>query len=386
MVEGRDSLMLQSLVFVRRIVAAFVLMYVVTGVASAQQAQPIDSRTADQMYKSIQVLKGTPAAELILAMHYFRAALGVTCEYCHVEGNFPSDVKKPKEVARQMISMVFDINKNTFQGRQVVTCYTCHRGHVQPIGVPVYPLDEQMPEAPPPALPSVDQILAKYVQALGGEQAIRKVTSRVITATQYIPTGPGGTVPVPAQSEFYQKAPNLVLNVYRTPTYSISDGFDGTTKWAQDATGRVSEALKIDQVRARRSASLYESADLKQQYSRMTVSGVERVNDRDTYVVVANPPDDRPERLYFDRDTGLLLRKLTFLPTPIGDIPCEVNYDDYRDAGKGVKVPFMIRMIPANPRVEMGVIATVRVQKVEENLAIEDSKFAKPAPRPAPPR
>ena len=193
--------MLQSLVFVRRIVAAFVLMYVVTGVASAQQAQPIDSRTADQMYKSIQVLKGTPAAELILAMHYFRAALGVTCEYCHVEGNFPSDVKKPKEVARQMISMVFDINKNTFQGRQVVTCYTCHRGHVQPIGVPVYPLDEQMPEAPPPALPSVDQILAKYVQALGGEQAIRKVTSRVITATQYIPTGPGGTVPVPAQSE-----------------------------------------------------------------------------------------------------------------------------------------------------------------------------------------
>ena len=63
-----------------------------------------------------------------------------------------------------------------------------------------------------------------------------------------------------------------------------------------------------------------------------------------------------------------------------------MNYDDYRDAGKGVKVPFMIRMIPANPRVEMGVIATVRVQKVEENVAIEDGKFAKPAPRPAPPR
>jgi hypothetical protein len=177
-----------------------------------------------------------------------------------------------------------------------------------------------------------------------------------------------------------------VLNVYRTPTYSISDGFDGTLKWAQDATGRVSEALKIDQARARRSANFYESADLKQQYSRMTVSGVERVNDRETYVVVGYPPNDRPERLCFDRDTGLLLRKLTFLPTPTGDIPCEVTYDDYRDAGKGVKVPFMIRMIPANPRVEMGVIATVRVQKVEENVAIEDGKFAKPAPRPAPPR
>ena len=103
-------------------------------------------------------------------------------------------------------------------------------------------------------------------------------------------------MPVPAQSEQYQKAPNLVLNVYRTPTYSISDGFDGTLKWAQDATGRVSEALKIDQVRARRSANFYESADLKQQYSRMTVSGVERVNDRETDLVVAYPAADRPER------------------------------------------------------------------------------------------
>jgi hypothetical protein len=376
--------MLHVFVFMRRIIAAVVLVYLGTLVASAQaQTQPIESRTAEQVYKSIQALRGTPATELILAMHYIRGALGVDCEYCHDSRDRSSDVKKPKQIARQMISMVFEINKNTFQGRQVVTCYTCHRGHVQPIGVPLYPLEEPKPEVPPPALPSADQILENYVRALGGEQAIRKVTSRVITATQYVPTGPGGTIPVPAQTEQYQKAPNLVLNVYHTPTYSISDGFDGTTKWAQDAAGRVSEALKIDQGRARRSARFYESVDLKQQYSKMTVSGVERVQNRDAYLVVAYPPDDVPERLYFDRDTGLLLRKVTFLPTPIGDIPFEVNYEDYRDAGKGVKLPFVLRMIPATPRVEMGVSSTVRIQKVEENVPIEDGKFAKPASKGA---
>jgi hypothetical protein len=376
--------MLQVFVFMRRIGAAVVLAYVVTLVASAQvPTQPVESRTAEQVYKSIQVLNGTPATELILAMHYIRAALGVDCEYCHDARDRSSDVKKPKQIARQMISMVFGINKNTFQGRQVVTCYTCHRGHAQPVGVPVYPLEEPKPEAPPPALPSADQILANYVRALGGEQAIRKVTSRVITATQYVPTGPGGTIPVPAQTEQYQKAPNLVLNVYHTPTYSISDGFDGTTKWAQDAAGRVSEALKIDQGRARRGAHFYESVDLKQEYTKLTVSGVERVQNRDAYLVVAYPPDDVPERLYFDRDTGLLLRKVSVLPTPIGDIPFEVDYEDYRDAGKGVKLPFVIRMIPATPRVEMGVSSTVRIQKVEENVPIEDGKFAKPASKGA---
>lgn len=253
----------------------------------------------------VQEYQGTPryaATELILAMHYIKGALGVDCEYCHEAGNGASDAKKPKLIARQMITMVLHINKNRFQGRQVVTCYTCHRGSPQPTNLPVYPLYEPKPERAPIALPSADQILANYVRALGGEQAIRKVTTRVVTATQYIPTGPGGTVPVPAQLQQYQKAPNLVLNVYHTPTPTILEGFDGTTKWAQDANGRVTKALTMDQRRARRSANLYESLDLKQAYSKLTVTGIERVRDRDAYLLVAEPAGDTAERLYFDRE------------------------------------------------------------------------------------
>ena len=72
---------------------------------------------------------------------------------------------------------------------------------------------------------------------------IRKVTSRVITGTQFIPTGPGGTVPTPAAVERYQKAPNLAVTMYRAPAYAISQGFDGTTAWSQDQAGRVTEPI-----------------------------------------------------------------------------------------------------------------------------------------------
>lgn len=365
-------------VSMRRIGVFFGCAYLIVLAASVQAQNPLEGRSAEQAYKNIQVLQGTPATELILAMHFIRSALGVDCEFCHEQPDRASDAKKPKQTARQMMTMMFDINKNMFQGRQVVTCYTCHRGSTHPIGVPELPLDEPKPEMPPPALPSADQILANYVRALGGEQAIRKVTSRVITATQFIPTGPGGTIPVPAQTEQYQKAPNLVLNVYRTPTYTISDGFDGTTKWAQDVLGRVNDAIKIDQGRARRSANFYENLELKQEYSKLTVSGVERVHDRDAYVLIGYPQADTPERLYFDRETGLLLRRASVLPTPLGDNPFQVDYEDYRDAGNGVKVPFVIEMFPATPRTEFGVGATVRIQKIQENVAIDTSKFSKP--------
>jgi hypothetical protein len=102
--------------------------------------------------------------------------------------------------------------------------------------------------------------------------------------------------------------------------------------------------------------------------------------------VVADVPGDSPDRLYFDKDTGLLVRKVTDWPTPLGAIRFEVTYGDYRDAGKGVKVPFLVQMIPATPRMEQSVAATVRVQKVEENVPLDDGKFKKPESKAAQPR
>ena len=362
-------------------VAALTLAVALLAQAQGGPGNP-EGKTAEQVYKNIKVLNGTPADQLIESMHLIRGALGVECEFCHDEQDRSLDTKKPKETARDMMRMVMEINKNSFKGRQEVTCYTCHRGSSDPASTLVLPVPEAREESKL-ALPSIDQVLAKYVDALGGEQAIRKVTSRVITGTQFIPTGPGGAIPVPAELERDEKAPNLVVNIYRTPTYTISDGFDGTKAWAQNMQGRVNEPGATDQMRAKRDADFYLPLDLKQTYMQMTVRGVTRVNDHDAYVVIARPQGDSAVRLYFDIQSGLLLRKLTVLPTPLGNAPYQMDFDDYRDTGSGVKFPYLITMTPATPRSTPETSATIRVTKVQDNAPVESSKFAKPQPKKA---
>jgi hypothetical protein len=350
------------------------------GIASAQVSPANEGKTAEQVYKNIKAMQGTPANELNQSMHLMKGAVGLDCTYCHIEREWEKDVKPAKDVARKMIVMMNDINTRQFGGRQVVTCNTCHNGHPIPAAMPVFPVAEPSVAAKPP-LPAVDQILAKYVEALGGEQALRKVTGRMMTGTQYIPTGPGGTVPMPAAVERYQKAPNLAVTIYRAPAYAIAEGFDGTTAWSQNQAGRVTEPVKLDIGRAARAADLYEPLNLKRQYAQMTVRGIETVNGRDAYLVVGVPQGDKPESLYFDTQTGLLLRKQTVLPTPIGDSPFVMDFEDYRDTGSGVKIPFVIHMNPANPRTELAPNATLRITKVEDNTAIDSAKFVKPASR-----
>ena len=355
----------------------------------APQAGAQQVRTAEQQFKNIQVLKGFPANQLVQSMHVIESSLGVNCEYCHVPQMFDKDDLKTKQTARKMISMVLDINKNTFGGQQVVTCYTCHRGSPQPVAmISLLPVANPMiptpPPPPAPVLPSADQILAKYVQAIGGEQAIRKINSRVIIATRDIPTGPGGEVPTPAQIEVDQLAPNLLIQISKTDKFTLSEGYDGSTAWTQNMAGMVTSLPSPDQQRAKRSADLYESSDLKSQYAKMEVRGIEKVNGHDTYVVVGIPEDDSPERLFFDVKTGLLLRKTSAIPTLFGDNPVEVDYDDYKDTGSGVKIPFLIHMVPGSPRSELWTTSTMKIQKVQDNAPLDSGKFVKPQSKPAP--
>jgi photosynthetic reaction center cytochrome c subunit len=376
--------MRNSAICLKRTGVVVALMLAGALLVRAQGGPPtMEGKTAEQFYKNIKVLNGTPADQVIESMHLIRGALGVDCEFCHEDPDRAADTKEPKETARMMMRMVMDINKNNFKGEQEVTCYTCHRGSAIPATTFTFPVVENGLEAEAKGLPSVDQILAKYVAALGGEQAIRKINSRVITGTQYIPTGPGGTVPVPATIERSQKAPNLVVNVYRTPTYTISDGFDGTRAWAQAANGRVAEPGATDQMRAKRDADFYLPLDMKQTYAQMQVRNIENVNGHDAYVVIARPQGDRAERLYFDVQTGLLVRKWNSLATPAGEAPFQVDYQDYRDTGSGVKFPYVIIMNPANARTEPSSTATIRVTKVQDNAPLDSPKFVKPESKTA---
>ncbi|MGO4884706.1 MAG: c-type cytochrome [Bryobacteraceae bacterium] len=83
-------------------------------------------------------LKILPPEHLMERMRAFREALGVRCDFCHVQGDFASDEKPHKEIARKMILMTREINTKFPGGgeKMHVTCYTCHRGAEEPATAP----------------------------------------------------------------------------------------------------------------------------------------------------------------------------------------------------------------------------------------------------------
>ena len=142
---------------------------------------------AEDVFKNVQVLKGIPVNQFMETMGFFSAALGYNCTNCHggeVLGNWEkyADDTPVKQTARRMVQVVNTINKGLFGGREAVTCYTCHRGSPTPKVVPS--LLEQYSEPPAddpneveispraPAIPTADDILNRYIQALGGAQQL----------------------------------------------------------------------------------------------------------------------------------------------------------------------------------------------------------------------
>src|SRR6202451_4569916 len=146
--------------------------------------------TADQIFKNIQVLKGIPVDDFMGTMGLMCAAVGYDCSECHIGAgtekvNWAAENGK-KMIARKMVTMVAAINRDNFQGRQVVTCWSCHHGRDRPSTTPalevVYgPGSQEMDDSliQMPGQPSADEIIGKYIQALGGEQRLAGIKSYI---------------------------------------------------------------------------------------------------------------------------------------------------------------------------------------------------------------
>jgi photosynthetic reaction center cytochrome c subunit len=350
------------------------------GCAVAQNVPAPKVELSGEVYKNLKVLQGTPADSFNQSMHLISGQLGVDCEYCHLEKDRVSDDVKKKDVARDMLVMTAELNRRMFKGEEVVTCYTCHRGKPIPVGPAVLPVGEYFKVPPPsPAMPPVAEILAKYITALGGEQSLRKITTRSITAQQDIPTGPGGVIPTPATVEILQKAPNFVFRTAKTKDLTQLSGTDAKGPWVQDARGRVNApGIALERARETRNADFYEALDIAKNFPKLTVDGIEKIEMSEAYVVVGVPADGVPVRMYFDTKSGLLLRKYTLTPTQTGPSPYQIDYADYRDAGHGVKYAYQIHMEPAGPRTELATHSTIRISKIEENVALDDARFTRP--------
>ena len=350
-----------------RLLTLMVLLVVVAVSTSLAQQQ----QTAEQRFKNIQIFKGLPATQLEPTMAFISGSLGVRCNYCHVPNSFDKDDKPTKLTARRMIQMVFDLNKGSFKGQGTVSCFTCHRGKPTPVSVPVVGQNLWASASPTPAasLPSVKQILDRYVQALGGAEALTKITSRTAKGSRI------GADGVLVPEEVHQKAPDKILTVTSYPNVVFSNGFNGTVGWAhssREGATPLPEQL-LDQIK--RDAVFYKELKTEELYSSLTALGRASVRDADAYVIQATPVNGAVEKLFFDVGTGLLVRRYTESDTPLGKLPLQLDYEDYREVD-GIKQPFLSHW--SMP----GRIWGRKIDEIKQNIPLDDSRFNPVTTRP----
>ena len=335
---------------------------------------------AEQVFKNVQVLKGIPVDEFMSTMGIFSAALGMSCEDCHASNdtkweNYALDTSPKKRTARRMVMMMAAINKDNFGGRQMVTCYSCHRGGDHPKVTPNLTTLYNMPDepddviTPAPGAPSADQVLDKYIQAIGGSQRLAQLTSFVAKGTS-VGYGPEGNKrPV----EIFAKAPGQRTTIIHTDNGDNTTTFDGRAGWLAaplrpvpvlELSGGALEGVKLE-------AELSFPARIKQTLSNWRVGVATTINDRDVQVVQGTGARGFMATMYFDKDSGLLKRIVRYTQSPIGRIPTQLDYDDYRDVG-GIKFPFEIKFLWLDGRY------TAKLTDVKTNVAVDAAKFGRP--------
>jgi photosynthetic reaction center cytochrome c subunit len=165
--------------------------------------------------------------------------------------------------------------------------------------------------------------------------------------------------------------------VMHTPGGENVTAFDGKVGWLT-AFGRLREMTGGDLDAARLNADFYFPVHLKQAFSQFRARPAEKVGDSEAYLIFGLKQGQPPVRLYFDKQSGLLIRMMTYVETPVGRIPTQTDFADYRDEA-GAKIPF--RWTIARP----GGRVTIQVNEVQDNIPIDDAKFAMPPAPPQPP-
>jgi photosynthetic reaction center cytochrome c subunit len=350
-------------------------VFCVLAAARGQNPPPQGAKTAAQEFKNIQVLKDIPSDQLIPAMQFISASLGVDCEYCHVEHARDKDDKKPKLAARKMIEMMLTINQENFEGHREVTCYSCHRGAAKPISVPVISAEEKMPETVPDksvdksTFPKPETLLDKYLAAVGGPDALKKITSRVQKG--FIVAFGNQKMPI----DIYSKAPNMRVSTVHSKDMDSVTAYSGKIGW-MSMRGTVHPMNTQESEGAQMDADLSLPAHLSAMFSRLDLEQDEKVDGHATWLVIGHREGKPSVKLYFDRQSGLLLRLVRYTDSPLGLNPLQIDFANYRDSG-GVKIPF--RWTQSRP----GNRFTIQIESSEQNVPIDDSKFAPPSRPPA---
>jgi len=349
-------------------------------VSAQQPAAGQPSLVTEQLFRNIQVLKGIPIDTFFDVMGMFASSMGEDCTFCHSkEAVFKHEAfgdETPRiRRARQMIAMMNGINANNFGGRPMVTCFTCHRGSNTPVNSPKLALQYGEPEDdpnvinfPPETRPAATDILDKYLQAVGGTAQLARLTSFTAKGTYSGFDTDHKEIPV----DIYAKAPNQRTWIIHMPDGDSSRVFDGRNGWWVGPDAPAPETLTSGNLdRYRLEALVAFPAGLKQAFTGWKV-GRTAIDGRPVQIVQGTNPALLPVNLYFDTKSGLLVRLVRWNATPVGPVPTEINYDDYRDVA-GVKMPFTWTV--SQTYMQM----TIKLTGIQANAPVDAKVFAKPA-------
>jgi len=352
-----------------------------------QAAAPAKGPTAGQVFKNVTTtpLKGLTVDDFMGSMGVMAAALGFDCADCHTGAGtdkvvWEADTAR-KRMARRMTEMVAVINKDNFGGQPMVSCWTCHHGKDVPAttialdnlyGPPNDERDDVITKDD--TEPSADQIFDKYIEALGGAAKLNTLKSFIARGTQggYVQVKGGGVFEIFAK--FPDKRTVRVTYPESPDRGNQSRAFDGSKGWVTtprallgeyEVTGTELDGLHLD-------AELAFPGQIKTVFTNLRVGYPDNIDGKDVYVVQGRGPNRLLATLYFDKQSGLLVREIRYGYTPIGRFPSQVDYSDYR-AVDGIKFPFQYKFQWLDGR------DNYTLSGVQVNVPIEDSRFGKPA-------
>ena len=337
-------------------------------------------------FGNVQVLKGV--RDLMPTMHFIRASLGVRCDYCHVTelNKYRLDDKPAKRRAREMIIMTRQLNEAAFNGRQVITCNTCHRGSPKPVSVPQIATDfvnttrREAFEPPPPTFPSADEILARYESATHTATLVPAHLRLEVFRGKLLDGGTPAARMLPRADRSFSEA--LVDAERGVTTSPLSNGqlsrvgSNGKRVWVLTAKGpQWIGSGDISQLQ-RKINPLLVLRVLPNDYSSVTVSGVEKVQGVDAYIVTAvRRADGFAETLWFSKRDGLLVRRTYYHQTLLGLEPEQYDLSEYKRLG-GFRLPSVINVSYLDDQ-HLGVLK--RIVEVKLGVNVADSDFEPPS-------
>jgi hypothetical protein len=368
---------------------------------AGSQEKPLMS---DQAFKNVQVLKGIPLDDFMGTMGIMSASLGYDCSECHTGAgtdkvDWAADTR-PKVIARRMVTMVAKINHDNFSDRQVVTCWSCHHGRDRPATTPaleaVYgPGSSEMDDSlvQMPGQPEANEIVGKYLQAIGGDQQLAALKSIVETGDSVGFGGFGGGGHVHIYAKYPDKHATVITFDAATGRGDEVRTFNGTVGWWMtplavltdyQLSGEELDGAKLD-------AQLSFPGQIKQVLTNFRVSLPTTISDlpgpssqtskesgdggvgkdRAVNVVQGTGPRGMLATMYFDQKTGLLVRLVRYGKTQIGRVPTQVDYSDYRDVG-GVKMPYRMTFAWLDGR------DAIQIKDIQVNVPIDEAKFGRP--------